>query len=129
MALGGGVRRSAQHLQVCGMHRRRARNPVAVLAFAAFLASIPNLAHAEQAASGTSTFSIEQAIDIAKRCVLERNISLVGSFIESARLERNPRGDRGPYWLVTWAYSREVKGGQVFVSVFPSQMCEITYGE
>jgi DDE superfamily endonuclease len=54
---------------------------------------------------------------------------LVGSFIESTRFERNPRGDQGPYWSVTWAYSREVKGGQVFVTVFQSRTCELTYGE
>jgi hypothetical protein len=53
------------------------------------------------------TLTIEAAIDIAKRCVLERNVRLVGSFIESARYERNPRGDRGPFWRVTWAHSRE----------------------
>jgi hypothetical protein len=73
--------------------------------------------------------TIEEAIETAKRCVLERNVPLAGSFIESARLERNPRGDLGPYWVVTWAYSREVKGGQVFVSVFQSRTCELRYGE
>ena len=80
-------------------------------------------------ATATATLTIEEAIDIAKRCVLERNVHLAGSFIESARFERNPRGDRGPYWLVTWARAREVKGGQVFVSVFQSRACELTYGE
>lgn len=84
---------------------------------------------AERPAAAPSTLTIEEAIDIAKRCVLEQNVHLAGSFIESARLERNPRGDRGPYWLITWAWSREVKGGQVFVSVFQSRSCELTYGE
>ena len=83
----------------------------------------------EQSAIVAPTLTIEEAIDTAKRCVLERNVRLVGSFIESARFERNPRGDRGPYWFVTWAYSREVKGGQVFVTVFQSRTCEVTYGE
>jgi hypothetical protein len=84
---------------------------------------------AEQPTTAAPTLTIEEAIDTAKRCALERNAHLAGSFIESARLERNPRGDRGPYWLVTWAYSRQVKGGQVFVSVFQTRTCELTYGE
>lgn len=83
----------------------------------------------DRPASAPSTLTIEEAIDISKRCVLEKNVYLAGSYIESARLERNPRGDRGPYWLITWAWSRQVKGGQVFVSVFQSRTCEITYGE
>jgi hypothetical protein len=73
--------------------------------------------------------TIDEAIEIAKRCVLERNVRVVGSFIESARFERNPRGDRGSFWQVTWAYSREIKGGQVFVTVFGNRACEVTYGE
>jgi hypothetical protein len=73
--------------------------------------------------------TIEGAIDAAKRCVLERNIRLVGSFIESARFERNPRGDRGPFWLVTWATSREIKGGQVFATIYVNGSCELRVGE
>jgi hypothetical protein len=101
-----------------------------IFATSALLCAFSILAHsAEQSAAVAPTLTIEEALDTAKRCVLDRNVHLVGSFIESIRLERNPRGDRGPYWLVTWAYSREVKGGQVFVSVFQSRACEITYGE
>jgi hypothetical protein len=74
------------------------------------------------------TLTIEAAIDIAKRCVLERNVRLVSSYIES-RFVRNPRGDRGPFWQMTWAYSREIKGGQVFIAVFVNRTCEVTYGE
>jgi hypothetical protein len=73
--------------------------------------------------------TIEEAIDAAKRCIIDRNIRVAGSFIESARFERNSRGDRGPFWRVTWARSREIKGGQVFVTVFASRTCEVTYGE
>ena len=73
--------------------------------------------------------TIEEAIDIAKRCIIERNIRVVGSFIESARFERNSRGDRGPFWRVSWAHSRQVKGGQVFVTVFSGRTCQVTYGE
>jgi hypothetical protein len=87
-------------------------------------------AHAtEDSAAIVPTLTIEEALDIAKRCVLDRNVQLVGSLIESARFERNPRGDRGPYWVITWAYAREVKGGQLFVSVFQSRTCELKYGE
>jgi len=75
------------------------------------------------------TLTIEEAIDIAKRCVLERNVRLVGSYIESARFVRNAREDRGPFWQVSWAYSREIKGGQVFVAVFANRTCEVTHGE
>jgi hypothetical protein len=79
--------------------------------------------------SAGHVLTIEEAIDIAKRCIIDRNIRVVGSFIESARFERNSRDDRGPFWRVTWAHYREVKGGQVFVSVFPGRTCQVTYGE
>ena len=85
--------------------------------------------HIVFAQTAQSSPTIEEAIEVAKKCVLERNIRLVGSAIESANFVRNPRGDRGPYWLVTWAYSREVKGGQVFVTVFQNRTCEIRFGE
>lgn len=83
----------------------------------------------EPEASAGHVLTIEEAIDIAKRCIIDGNIRVVGSFIESARLDRNSRGDRGPFWRVTWAPSREIKGGQVFVAVFPDRTCRVTYGE
>jgi hypothetical protein len=90
----------------------------------------PTLARAAEPESvHVPALTIEEAVDIAKHCVLERNIRVVGSFIESAKFERNPRGDRGPFWRVTWAYSREIKGGQVFVTVFDNRTCELTFGE
>jgi hypothetical protein len=87
----------------------------------------PLLAHAD--VQEQSIMTIEEAMDITKRCVTDKKINLTGSFIESARYEGNPRGDRGPYWLVQWAYARQVKGGQVFVIVYRQRDCEITYGE
>jgi hypothetical protein len=83
----------------------------------------------ERELSAGRVLTIEEAIDIAKRCVLERNIRVVGSFIESARFERDSRGGHRPFWRVTWAYSREIKGGQVFVTVFSDRTCQVTYGE
>jgi len=79
--------------------------------------------------SAGRVLTIEEAIDIAKRCIIDRNIRVVGSFIESARFERNSRGDGGPFWRVTWAQSREIKGGQVFVTVSSGRTCQVTYGE
>jgi hypothetical protein len=86
------------------------------------------LADARKPAPG-HVLTIEEAIDIAKRCIVERNIHVAGSFIESARFERNARGDHGPFWRVTWAHAREIKGGQVFVTVFSGRTCQVTYGE
>jgi hypothetical protein len=83
----------------------------------------------EPRAANAPALTIEEAIDIAKRCVIERNIRVVGSVIESARFERNPRGDRGPFWRITWAQSREIKGDQVFVAAFLDHACEVTYDE
>jgi hypothetical protein len=111
-------------------HSRPWRFAPALLLGLAALPTDPMDARAAQAeVPGAPVLTIEAAIDVAKRCVLERNVRLVGSFIESARFERNPRGERGPFWRVTWAYAREVKGGQVLVTVFADQSCELTYGE
>ncbi|MDH4073667.1 MAG: hypothetical protein OEV41_11265 [Gammaproteobacteria bacterium] len=111
-------------------HTAPSRFALAMLLGLAAMYFGPMLAHAgEPELSKGEVLTIEDAIDVAKRCVLERNIRLVGSFIESARFDRNPRGDRGPFWLVTWAYSREIKGGQVFVTIFVDRTCELTFGE
>jgi hypothetical protein len=111
------------------------RGRTMLAACALMLASFATTAHcaAGEPAAGTArgipATTVEDAIDIAKQCVIDRNIQVAGSFIESARYEHNRRGDRGPYWLVTWAPAREIKGGQVFVSVFGKRQCEITFGE
>jgi hypothetical protein len=77
----------------------------------------------------SETVTIETAIDAAKHCVVDRNINVVGSFIESARLERGTHGGAGSRWVVTWAYSREIKGGRVTIAVSQSLACDVTYGE
>jgi hypothetical protein len=79
--------------------------------------------------AGVPTLTIEAAIDTAKGCVIDQKISVSGSFIQSAEFVRVPRPNRGPFWRVTWAYGRQVKGGQVFVAVFADRSCEIRYGE
>jgi hypothetical protein len=103
------------------------RSALALLISLSYPIAGPVLAGTEVRDNG-GTLIIEAAIDIAKRCVLQRNVRLVGSYIESARFVRNAGGDRGPFWQVTWAYSREIKGGQVFVSVFMNGTCEVTHG-
>ena len=113
-----------------GHCRAPTRSAPAVLLSVAFVLIGPTPARDDEPEpTHCPVLTIEEAIDIAKHCVLERNIRLVGSFIESARFDRNPRGDRGPYWRVTWAYAREIKGGQVFVTVFDNRTCELTFGE
>ncbi len=89
-----------------------------------------------QGAVSASTLSIEDAINAAKRCLRERNVSFAGKFIESATFQRNQRDNRGPYWTVTWASSREaaasqpmIVGGEVIVAVFQTRRCEVRYGE
>ena len=84
---------------------------------------------ATQVPNSGPALTIEDAIDISKRCVIERDIRLVGSYIESARFVRKGPGDRGPFWQVDWAYSREIKGGKVSVAVFDDRTCEITHGK
>jgi hypothetical protein len=83
----------------------------------------------ESKPGNAAALTIEEAIDTAKHCVLERNIQVAGSFIESAHFERNARGDRGPYWTVSWAHSREVKGGRVWITVYQNRTCEVRFGE
>ncbi len=79
--------------------------------------------------SAGRVLTIEEAIDVAKRCIIDGNIRVAGSFIESARYERKSDGEDGPVWRITWARHRELKGGQVFVTVFPGRTCRVTYGE
>ena len=83
---------------------------------------------AESVGIHASAPTIEEAIDVAKRCILERNVHVVGSFIESARYVRESDLGEQPHWIITWAHSREIKGGQVYVSVDHSRTCKVTFG-
>src|SRR3990170_7529399 len=112
----------------CGRHWRRVAFPLLLTLAVACLGRTHALAQQPEPTAG-HFLTIEEAIDIAKRCIIDRNIRVVGSFIESARFARNARGERGAFWLVTWAHSREIKGGQVFVTVFSGRTCQVTYGE
>jgi hypothetical protein len=115
----------------CNPLRGRAlsRLVLALLLGVSAVSAPASAAAAGQDRVGSPGLTIDEAINVAKGCILKNNVRVVGSFIESARLDRNSQGDRGPYWRVTWARAREVKGGQIFVTVFANRRCEITYGE
>ena len=77
---------------------------------------------------------IEDAITTAKDFVEKRRIDVGDSYIDSARLDLNPRGDRGKFWLVTWlrkeyANGVPIKGGQTYVRIYMDKSAEVFYGE
>jgi hypothetical protein len=105
----------------------KTRSVLALLVSVSTAMAGPVFAAAEVRHTGPA-LTIEAAIDAAKRCVLERNVRLVGSYIESTRFVRDAAGARGSFWQVTWAYSREIKDGRVSVAIFGDGSCEVTYG-
>ena len=78
---------------------------------------------------------VEEAIVLATNYVKEHNIDVSRNYIGSAVLNLNPRGDRGPFWLVVWEpkenLSSAIKavGGQVSLSVYMNRQIEVRYGE
>ena len=94
-----------------------------------------NFAAAAEPMKGEPFISVEQAIVLAKNYVKERKIDVSRSYIGSAVLNLNPRGDRGPFWLVVWEpkenLSSAIKavGGQVSLSVYMNRQIEVRFGE
>ncbi len=78
--------------------------------------------------------SIEDALSIARDYVLQHHILVSDSYIDSTRLDLNPRGDRGKFWLVTWlrneyANGVPIKGGQFFMRIYMDRTVEVFYGD
>jgi hypothetical protein len=77
---------------------------------------------------------IEDALTIARDFVKQHHVQVSNSYIDSTRLDLNPRGDRGKFWLVTWlrneyANGIPIKGGQTYVRIYMDRTAEVCYGE
>ncbi len=77
---------------------------------------------------------IDDALTIARDFARQHHIQVSDKYIDSARLDCNPRGDHGKFWLVTWlrneyANGVAIKGGQLYVRIYMDRTAEVTYGE
>ena len=94
-----------------------------------------NPGYAYESGSVGPPISVEQAISLAQNYVKNHKIDVSNSYIGSATMNLNPRGDRGPFWLITWepntGYSAVVKpaGGQVLLSIYMDRKIEVRSGE
>ena len=82
-----------------------------------------------QANERKPSISLEQAIVLAKTYVNEHKIDISKHYLDSVKLELNPRGDRGPFWLIIWELNAFTKGGQVIVHVYMDKQVEVLRGE
>ncbi|HEY9844413.1 MAG TPA: hypothetical protein V6D23_28340 [Candidatus Obscuribacterales bacterium] len=74
--------------------------------------------------------TIDDALAIARQHLKNKRFDLSRHYIDSARLDLNPRGDRGKRWIVTFALENaNVLGGQIFVQVYMNRSVELKYGE
>lgn len=94
-----------------------------------------NAGYANESGSVGPPISVAQAISLAKDYVKNHKIDVSKSYIGSATMNLNPRGDREPFWLITWepnaGYSSFIKtaGGQVLLSIYMDRKIEVRYGE
>jgi hypothetical protein len=76
---------------------------------------------------------IEHALLTGRRCLRQKKVQISRQFIYSVQLKHATPADKNTHWLLTWAHietlSGNVKGGQVYVSVFQDETCKIQYGE
>ena len=85
-------------------------------------------------AEAGTVLSMDEALATARGYVKKRGIDVSKSYIDSARLDLNRRGDRGKFWLITWLpneYANDIpiKGGQTYVHVYMNKSVEVFYGE
>jgi hypothetical protein len=77
---------------------------------------------------------IEDALSIARDYVQQHHIQVADSYIDSTRLDLNPGGARGKFWLVTWqrneyAHGHPIKGGQFFMRIYMDRTVEVFYSD
>lgn len=75
---------------------------------------------------------IEDALAIARDYVQQHHVEVADSYIDSTRLDLNPGGDRGKFWLVTWqrneyANGHFIKGGQFIMCIYMDRTVEVFY--
>src|SRR5262245_11150385 len=69
--------------------------------------------------------TIEEAIAVAKAFVAANKIDVAKHYVDSAKLNQNPRGDRGKYWEIRWEESQPTcKGCYIVVFVFMDRSAE-----
>lgn len=73
--------------------------------------------------------SLEEALGVAKTYARQQKLDLGRHYLDSIRLDLNPRGDRGQFWLLTYELEHFAKGGQIFLRVYMNRQVEKTYGE
>jgi hypothetical protein len=73
--------------------------------------------------------TIGAALKLAETYVKEHQINVSEKYIDSIRLDLNPRADRGKHWRVAWELNKFAKGGQVYLDIFMDKSVEIHYGE
>jgi hypothetical protein len=73
--------------------------------------------------------AIEAALKVARRYVEAHHIEVARYYVDSVKLDQNPRGDRGKHWVIIYELSDYTKGGQVILYVYMDGSVEKFSGE
>ena len=71
------------------------------------------------------SISIDEALHIARRHAEIEKIDVSQHYVDSVKLNLNPRGDRGKYWEIRWEPSeRACKGCYILVFIYMDKSVE-----
>lgn len=100
---------------------------VTTCAFA--LAGVSGSTVASQADARRPALTIDEALRVAQQHVETHHIDVSRHYIDSVKLDLNPRGDRGKRWIIIYELKDYAKGGQIFLHVYMNRSVEMFFGE
>ncbi len=93
------------------------------------LPSLSSGAAAPQPDSRRPGLTVDDALKMARQYVEAHRIDVSKSYIDSVKLDLNPRCDRGKRWVIVYELKEYAKGGQIILHVYMDKSVERFFGE
>ena len=100
-----------------------------VITLAVVLAPTVGRAVVSQTEARRPSVGIEDALTVAKQYVESHHLDVSQHYIDSVKLDLNPRGDRGRRWVITYELNDYAKGGQIILHVYMDRSVERLFGK
>jgi hypothetical protein len=84
---------------------------------------------ASQVEARRPALTIDDALSVARQYVETHHIDVSQHYVDSVRLDLNPRGDRGKRWIIIYERNDYAKGGQIIFHVHMDRSVERFSGE
>jgi hypothetical protein len=73
--------------------------------------------------------TVDEGLSVARQYVETHRIDVSKHYVDSVKLDLNPRGDKGKRWVIIYELSNYAKGGQIIFHVYMDKSVERFFGE